>query len=57
LFSNKPAYAFDNYQLKKEKKYNYEGCLECGSCKFACPKGAVDFSYPRGGYGVYYKYG
>lgn len=34
-----------------------EGCLECGSCKFACPKGAVDFGYPRGGYGVYYKYG
>jgi len=27
---------------KGEIVHNYEGCLECGSCKFACPKGAVD---------------
>lgn len=42
---------------KGEIVHNYEGCLECGSCKIACPRGAVDFSYPRGGYGVYYRYG
>lgn len=38
-------------------KHDYEGCIECGTCKFACPKGVVDFNFPRGGYGVYYKYG
>lgn len=38
-------------------KHDYEGCIECGTCKFACAKGVVDFNYPRGGYGVYYKYG
>ncbi len=42
---------------KGELTHNYEGCLECGTCKIACPRGAVDFSYPRGGYGVYYRYG
>ncbi|MCJ7696617.1 MAG: 4Fe-4S dicluster domain-containing protein [ANME-2 cluster archaeon] len=40
-----------------ELKHDYEGCLECGSCKLACSKGAVDFNYPKGGYGVYYRYG
>jgi ferredoxin like protein len=47
------------YTLEKgeEIAHDYEGCLECGTCKFACPRGAVDFSYPRGGYGVYYRYG
>lgn len=42
---------------KEEIIHDSEGCLECGSCKFACPKGAVEFSYPRGGFGVYYRYG
>ncbi|HID27512.1 MAG TPA: ferredoxin family protein [Methanosarcinales archaeon] len=37
--------------------HDYEGCLECGTCKFACPKGAVEFKYPRGGFGVQYRYG
>ena len=38
-------------------KHDYEGCIECGTCKFACQKGVVDFNFPRVGYGVYYKYG
>ena len=59
---NKPCVRFcpaARYTLGKEGeiKHDYEGCLECGSCKFACPKGAVDFSYPRGGFGVYFQYG
>ncbi|HIH45136.1 MAG TPA: ferredoxin family protein [Candidatus Methanoperedenaceae archaeon] len=50
-----PAHRFT---LEEGKiKHDYEGCLECGTCKFSCHRGAVDFSYPRGGYGVYYKYG
>jgi ferredoxin like protein len=33
----------------------YETCLECGTCHVICDKGAVDWSYPRGGYGVRFR--
>ena len=36
---------------------NYEGCLECGTCKLACAEGALDWRYPRGGFGVQYRFG
>lgn len=35
----------------------YSGCLECGSCMLSCPSGAIRWEYPRGGYGVQYRYG
>jgi ferredoxin like protein len=33
----------------------YESCLECGTCLVICDKGAVDWGYPRGGFGVCYR--
>jgi ferredoxin like protein len=33
----------------------YETCLECGTCYVVCAKGALDWSYPRGGYGVKFR--
>ena len=35
----------------------YENCLECGSCRWACPLDNVDWSYPERGSGVTYKRG
>ena len=35
----------------------YENCLECGSCRWACPYNNVDWSYPERGAGVTYKKG
>lgn len=35
----------------------YEGCLEDGACRIVCPYGNIDWRYPRGGFGVSYKYG
>lgn len=40
----------DNMELD----FSYSGCLECGSCRISCIKGAVKWNYPRGGYGVCY---
>lgn len=36
---------------------HYKQCFECGACRLACPAGAVEFSYPRGGYGVVFHHG
>ncbi len=37
---------------------DYNGrCVECGSCDVACPTGAINFSYPKGGTGVIWEYG
>ncbi|NHN49186.1 4Fe-4S ferredoxin [Halostella sp. JP-L12] len=35
----------------------YENCLECGSCRFACPYNNVEWEYPENGSGVTYRYG
>ncbi|MEB3756897.1 MAG: ferredoxin family protein [Desulfurococcales archaeon] len=47
------------YSLDEEGKLSfvYEGCLECGTCRIICPHEAVSWSYPPGGYGVWYKFG
>lgn len=33
----------------------FEGCLECGACRIACPNGNILWRYPRGGYGVQFR--
>ena len=38
-------------------RFNYEGCLECGTCRLICPYNAVKWEYPPGGFGVWYKFG
>jgi len=35
----------------------FENCLECGTCMIACVDGALDWNYPRGGFGVQYRFG
>ncbi len=35
----------------------YQACVECGSCRVACPLHNIKWDYPRGGYGVAYKFG
>ncbi len=35
----------------------YEGCLECGACRLGCPYRNIEWHFPRGGYGVTYKFG
>lgn len=35
-----------------------DGCLECGTCRIVCAAtGDIEWSYPRGGYGILFKFG
>jgi ferredoxin like protein len=35
-----------------------DGCLECGTCRIVCAKtGEIEWNYPRGGYGILFKFG
>jgi ferredoxin like protein len=35
-----------------------DGCLECGTCRAVCAKSDdLEWNYPRGGFGVLFKFG
>lgn len=35
-----------------------DGCLECGTCRIVTTNtGEIEWNYPRGGFGVLYKFG
>jgi ferredoxin like protein len=50
-----PANCYTFNEETKRIDIVYETCLECGSCHVICDKGAVNWSYPRGGYGVCFR--
>ena len=43
--------------LDGELYFTHDGCLECGACKLICDAGAIDWDYPRGGFGVCFRFG
>ncbi len=48
------------YKLDKngEMTFDYAGCLECGTCRVMCQnQGIVKWIYPRGTFGVNFRYG
>lgn len=51
-----PAEAY-SLNEQKEVQIDTDGCLECGTCKIVCTKGAIDWNYPQGGFGVHYRFG
>ena len=47
-----------NYTLEEDRLvFSWQGCVECGACRIACTDGAIEWDYPRGGYGVCLRYG
>ena len=36
--------------------YYYVGCVECGTCLILCEGDAIRWNYPRGGYGISYRF-
>ena len=52
--------AAENYKWDEKRGeliFNYEGSLECGACRIICPRDAIAWSYPKGGFGVKYRFG
>lgn len=48
------------YKLDRngEITFDHAGCLECGTCRVMCKnKGIVKWVYPRGTFGVNFRYG
>ena len=41
----------------EEMKFQYEDCVECGTCYIMCDQGAVSWNHPRGGFGITYSQG
>ena len=35
---------------------SHENCLECGTCRQACPFDGIEWKYPEGGKGLKYRY-
>jgi ferredoxin like protein len=52
-----PAACWEFEQEKNEVLVSFEGCLECGTCRVICPFANINWKYPRGGFGVKYKFG
>lgn len=47
------VYAWERGKLQ----VSYENCVECGVCKIVCPYDNIEWDYPRGGFGVFFKFG
>ncbi|MDH5401592.1 MAG: 4Fe-4S dicluster domain-containing protein [Candidatus Heimdallarchaeota archaeon] len=50
-----PTECFKFYE--NEMVFQYEDCVECGTCDIMCDQGAVSWNNPRGTYGVKYSQG
>ncbi|WP_404294752.1 ferredoxin family protein (plasmid) [Microvirga sp. RSM25] len=48
------------YELndKGQVEITADGCMECGTCRVLCEaSGEIEWNYPRGGFGVLFKFG
>lgn len=52
-----PGSLYSYNEETDEMVVEFAGCLECGTCKVACAEGAIDWNYPRGEFGIRYRYG
>lgn len=44
--------------VNQEMKFDYAGCLECGTCRVVCAdKSAITWQYPDNGNGIVYRFG
>ncbi len=52
-----PADVYDWDMKQMTTSVAYENCIECGTCRIACPSDNIGWVYPKGGFGITYKFG
>ena len=52
-----PATVYTWEAEQKKTVVSYENCIECGACRMLCPFDNIKCEWPRGGFGVQYKFG
>ena len=52
-----PGHLYSYNEELNEIVVEFAGCVECGTCMVACHEGAIEWGYPKGEYGVQYRYG
>ena len=52
-----PGHLYSYNEENNEMVVEFAGCLECGTCKIAWVEGAITWVYPKGDFGVQYRYG
>ncbi|MBI4051847.1 MAG: 4Fe-4S dicluster domain-containing protein [Elusimicrobia bacterium] len=52
-----PAKVYEWEEHKKKILVAYENCIECGACRMLCPFDNIKCDWPRGGFGVQYRWG
>ena len=52
-----PSDVYEWDKIGKKTTVAFENCIECGTCRIACPSHNIAWVYPKGGHGITYKYG
>lgn len=52
-----PAQVYNWNDEQKKILVSYENCIECGAARMLCPFDNIRYEWPRGGFGVQYKWG
>jgi ferredoxin like protein len=52
-----PAGNFKHDEKAGTVSVSCESCMECGACRIACTENAIQWQWPRGGFGVCYLQG
>jgi len=50
-----PARCYEWSEDRERLDFAHESCLECGTCLLMCDRGAIEWSYPVGGFGVRFR--
>ncbi|WIW50597.1 4Fe-4S dicluster domain-containing protein (plasmid) [Bradyrhizobium sp. 62B] len=57
MLSACPAHCYTANE-KHQIEITVDGCIECGTCRVICEASDdIEWNYPRGGYGVLFKFG